>query len=128
MAGPEPVLLPAAARGRDAGGPGPADDPDGPLAGQPAIGELIGKCGIQCRPVRNLLVTYLAERQPALDFSTLRRLADDLGRLFWRDLEVHHPGIDSLALSAEAATAWKQRIKVKPARAGHPPPALPNPE
>ena len=89
--------------------------------GQPAIGELIGKCGIQCRPVRNLLVTYLAERQPALDFSTLRRLADDLGRLFWRDLEVHHPGIDSLALSAEAATAWKQRIKVKPARAGQPP-------
>ena len=89
--------------------------------GQPAIEELIGKCGIDCRPVRNLLVTYLAERQPALDFSTLRRLADDLGRLFWRDLEVHHPGIDSLALSAEAATAWKQRIKVKPARAGEHP-------
>ena len=36
--------------------------------GQPAIEELIGKCGIQCRPVCNLLVTYLAERQPALDF------------------------------------------------------------
>jgi integrase len=89
--------------------------------GQPAIEELIGKCGIQCRPVRDLLVAYLAERQPALDFSALRRLADDLGRLFWRDLELRHPGIDSLHLSAEAATAWKQRIQVKPARSGEHP-------
>ena len=86
--------------------------------GQPTVEDLIDRCGIACRPVRDLLIAYLAERQPALDFSTMRRLADDLGRLFWRDLEIHHPGIDSLHLSPQIAAAWKQRIKVKPAQAG----------
>jgi hypothetical protein len=86
--------------------------------GQPTIDELIDKCGIQCRPVRDLLVAYLTERQAeSLDFSTLSGLADELGRLFWRDLELHHPGIGTLRLSTEIATAWKQRIKLKPARA-----------
>jgi hypothetical protein len=60
--------------------------------GQPAVEELIGQYGIQCGPVRDLLVAYLAERQPALDFSSSRKLADALGPLFWRDLELHHPG------------------------------------
>ena len=36
-----------------------------------------------------------------------------LGRRFWRDLELHHPGIGSLRLSPDAAAAWKQRILVK---------------
>lgn len=88
--------------------------------GQPSVEDLIDRCGIACRPVRDLLVAYLAERQPALDFSTLRRLADDLGRLFWRDLEIHHPGISSLHLSPQVAAAWKQRIKVKPEQPGSP--------
>jgi hypothetical protein len=38
---------------------------------------------------------------PAVDYCTLRHLADSLGRMFWRDLEIHYPGIDSLAPSAE---------------------------
>ena len=86
--------------------------------GQPTVEELIDQYGIQCRPVRDLLVAYLAERQPALDFSSLRKLADALGRLFWRDLELHHQGIDSLRLDSDVVTAWKQRIRVKPAQAG----------
>jgi hypothetical protein len=36
-------------------------------------------------------VDYLAERQPSLDFSSLNNLAYHLGKLFWRDLETHHP-------------------------------------
>ena len=32
-----------------------------------------------------------------------------LVRLFWRDLELHHPGIDSMRLPPEVAAAWKQR-------------------
>jgi hypothetical protein len=88
--------------------------------GQPSPADLIAQCGIACRPVADLLVAYLAERQPAVDYSTLRRLADSLGRLFWRDLEIHHPGIGSLALSAEVATAWKQRIQFRPARTSDP--------
>ena len=34
--------------------------------------------------------------------------------MFWADLEAHHPGIDSLHLSAEIAGAWKQRMRTKP--------------
>ena len=49
------------------------------------------------RPVRDLLVDYLRERQPAMDYGSLEQLARRLG-MFWADLEAHHPGIDSLHL------------------------------
>ncbi len=83
---------------------------------QLSVEQLIDRCGIACRPMRDLLVDYLRERQPGVDHVTLVRLADALGRLFWRDLELHHPGIDSLRLTAPAATAWKQRIATKTTR------------
>jgi len=60
--------------------------------------------------VRDVLVNYLLERQPSVDFSSLQRLAYLLGKLFWADLEAHHPGIDSLQLPRDVAAAWKQRV------------------
>src|SRR5258708_24610476 len=45
-----------------------------------------------------------------MDFSSLQRHAYLLGKLFWADLEAHHPGIDSLQLSRDVAAAWKQRV------------------
>src|SRR5258705_3314188 len=45
-----------------------------------------------------------------MDFSSLQRHAYLLGKLFWSDLEAHHPGIDSLQLSRDVAAAWKQRV------------------
>ena len=41
--------------------------------------ELIDRYDLACRPVRDLLVDYLCERAPALDYSSLRSLAADLG-------------------------------------------------
>jgi hypothetical protein len=84
--------------------------------GQLGCEQLIDRYGIECRPVRDLLVDYLRERQPAVDYPTLHKLSYVLGRLFWRDLELHHPGIASLHLPAEAAAAWKQRITTKTTR------------
>jgi Phage integrase family len=91
--------------------------PDAPAAiemfsgrGQPSCGALIDRYRIACRPVRDVLVDYLQERQPSMDFSSLQRHAYLLGKLFWADLEAHHPGIDSLQLSRDVATAWKQRV------------------
>lgn len=78
--------------------------------GQRTPEELIDRYHLTCQPVRGLLVDYLKERQPALDYSSLRSLAADLGGIFWKDLERHHPGIDSLHLPAEVAEAWKQRL------------------
>lgn len=84
--------------------------------GQLSPAQLIDRHGIACRPVRDLLVAYLQERQPTLDHNSLTGLAAVLGGLFWRDLERHHPGIDSLHLPADVAAAWKQRVMVKTRR------------
>ncbi|MFZ0877441.1 MAG: site-specific integrase [Pseudonocardiaceae bacterium] len=84
--------------------------------GQLSCEQLIDRYGLTCRPVRDLLVDYLRERQPGMDYASLHKLSYTLGRLFWRDLEIHHPGIASLHLPAEAATAWKQRITTKSVR------------
>jgi integrase len=73
--------------------------------------QMIDRYGLACRPVRDLLVDYLKERQPALDHNSLRYLATRLGRLFWADIEAHHPGIDSLNLPADVATSWKFRLR-----------------
>ncbi|HSL08633.1 MAG TPA: site-specific integrase, partial [Pseudonocardiaceae bacterium] len=83
---------------------------------QLSVEQLIDRCGIECRPVRDLLVDYLRERQISIDHVTLVHLADTLGRLFWRDLERHHPGIDSLRLASSVAAQWKQRIATKTTR------------
>jgi integrase len=81
-------------------------------AGQRTPEELIDRHNLTCRPVRDLLVDYLRERQPGLDYGSLEQLARRLG-MFWADLEAHHPGIDSLDLPAEVADAWKQRMRTK---------------
>ena len=94
--------------------------PDAPAAiemfsgrGQPTCEQLIDRYQIACRPVRDVLVDYLRERQPSVDFSSLQRFAYLLGKLFWADLEAHHPGIDSLKLPREVAAAWKQRVMTR---------------
>jgi len=81
--------------------------------GQPRCEQLIDRYQIACQPVRDVLVDYLRERQPSVDFSSLQRFAYLLGKLFWADLEAHHPGIGSLKLSREVAAAWKQRVMTR---------------
>ena len=81
--------------------------------GRPSCAQLIDRYKIVCTPVRDVLVDYLAERQSALDFSSLQHLAYLLGKLFWKDLETHHPGIDSLKLPRDVAAAWKQRVMTR---------------
>jgi Phage integrase family len=81
--------------------------------GQPSCEQLIDRYRIACRPVRDVLVDYLRERQPSVDFSSLQRFAYLLGKLFWADLEAHHPGIDSLKLTRDVAAAWKQRVMTR---------------
>ena len=82
-------------------------------AGQRTPEEMIDRHNLACRPIRDLLVDYLRERQPGMDYGSLEQLARKLG-MFWADLEAHHPGIDSLHLSAQVADGWKQRMRTKP--------------
>jgi hypothetical protein len=81
--------------------------------GQRSVEELIDRYPIANQPMRNLLVDYLKERQPAVDYTTLVGLSYELVRCFWLDLERHHPGIESLHLPREVATAWKQRLQTR---------------
>ncbi|MFF0867691.1 tyrosine-type recombinase/integrase [Nonomuraea sp. NPDC003560] len=84
--------------------------------GQLTPAQLVDRYDIQCRPVRDLLVDYLTERQPALDYTSLRSISLILAGRFWKDLEIHHPGISSLRLDAKVTAAWKERIKTKTTR------------
>ncbi len=68
--------------------------------GQRSPAELIDRYRLACRPVRDLLVAYLQERQPALDLNSLDTLAQQLGTMFWQDIERHHAGIDTWNLPA----------------------------
>ena len=79
-------------------------------------GQLIDRYDLACRPVRDLLVDYLRERQPAIDYATLRGLSTVLAGAFWKDLENHHPGIDSLRLPPDVAAAWRERLQTKESR------------
>jgi integrase len=93
----------------------PADSPPTIWAasrrGQLTVEELVDGYDVICRPVRNLLVDYLHERQAAMDYSSVRQLASKLVLLFWRDLELNEPGIDSLHLPDDVARRWKQRLR-----------------
>jgi hypothetical protein len=83
------------------------------VSGQMSIEEMIDRYGIECKPVRDLLVDYLREFEVSHDYTTLRSLSFVLASVFWRDLELHNPGISSLSLSPDDAAAWKQRVLVK---------------
>jgi integrase len=81
------------------------------LPGRRTIEQLVDGYGVECRPVRDLLVDYFTERSAGLDHNSVRTIAGTICGRFWRDLEIHHPGIDSLRLSPEIAQAWKDRLK-----------------
>lgn len=79
--------------------------------GQLSIEELVDGYRVACRPVRDLFVDYLRERQAAMDYTSVRQLTSILVLLFWRDLEIHEPGIASLHLSDAVARRWKERLR-----------------
>ena len=83
------------------------------VRGQQTAAQLIDRYDLACRPVRDLLVGYLNERSPSIDYVTMSDLAYQLGLLFWKDLETHHPGISSTDLAPDVAVAWKQRMQYR---------------
>jgi integrase len=93
----------------------PADAPPTVWAasrrGQLTVEELVDGYDVTCAPIRDLLVDYLHERQAAMDYTSLRQLASKLVLLFWRDLELNEPGIDSLHLPDDVARRWKERLR-----------------
>jgi integrase len=90
------------------------------MAGQLSPAQLVDKHQIRSPSMQRLLTAYLAERAAELDYASLIQLATTLCGLFWRDLERHHPGIDSLHLEPEVAIAWKERLNLLHDKHGNP--------
>jgi hypothetical protein len=82
----------------------------GLAGGRLTIEQLVDRYPIRCRPVRDLLVDYLRERQPSLDFASLDAISRTLAGLFWVRVEALAPGIDSLRLPPEVCRAWKDEL------------------
>lgn len=78
--------------------------------GQRPTTELVDAYNLQSTTVRNVLVRYLDERRPGLDYGSFRGLTRELAGVFWADIEAHHPGIDSLRLPEDVVDGWKQRL------------------
>jgi len=94
----------------------PADAPAtirafGMAQGQLTIGELAGRYRLQCKPVRDLIVDYLRERQPALDYASLDAISSSLAGRFWARIEALSPGVSTLRLPSEVARAWKEDLQ-----------------
>jgi hypothetical protein len=81
--------------------------------GQRTMAELVDRYPIAYPPVRDLLVRYLDERTPAMDYASLPALARRLAGQFWCDLERHHPGISTLHLPPEVAAGWRRRALLR---------------
>jgi hypothetical protein len=96
----------------------PADAPAtirafGLAQGQLSVGELVDRYRLACQPVRDLIVDYLRERQPALDYASLDVISATLAGLFWARIEALSPGIGSLRLPPQVARAWKEGLQTK---------------
>ena len=79
--------------------------------GQLTVEELVDRYRLQCKPVRDLLVDYLKERQPALDYASLDSVSRSLAGLFWARIEALSPGIATL----RAAAGRRPRLEGRPA-------------
>ncbi|WP_051796650.1 site-specific integrase [Kibdelosporangium aridum] len=77
--------------------------------GQLTVEELVDTHKVTSEPVRALLIRYLRERSAGMDHVSLRALVSLLAGTFWKDIEEHHPGLDTIDLPPEVAAAWKER-------------------
>ena len=81
--------------------------------GQLSVEDLVDRYPLVCGEVRDLFVDYFKERQSSIDYVTLNTHSYVLAKCSWADLKAHNPGIDTLRLPADVASAWKQRLATK---------------
>lgn len=81
---------------------------------RPSVDQLIDSFGIRNRVIRDVFVLYFKEREASLDFNSLRRTAHFLVRLFWCDIEAHHPEVAGLDLPGNVTDQWRRRIRLLP--------------
>lgn len=90
------------------------------VTGQLTCAQLVDRHPVAAPGIRSLLIDYLEERRPRLDYATLDNLARQLTRNFWSDIERHHPGVEPLHLPAHVTSAWKERLRTRVQRRRRP--------
>jgi hypothetical protein len=83
--------------------------------GQRSPAQLVDRYPIACQPIRDLLIAYLAERQPAIDYTTLVSLAVSPGAL----LLARHRAASSRHRLAAAATGGRGRVEAAATHQNH---------
>jgi len=81
--------------------------------GQLSIAQLVDRYEVQSPAVREVLIRYLTTRAASIDYSSLMALVGNLVGVFWKDIEQHHPGIDTLHLTPAMAQAWRERALLR---------------
>jgi hypothetical protein len=79
---------------------------------QHSVATLVDRYGIPPSGVRDLLVDYLGELKPGMDYGSLQGLAYRLVRLFWWEILQINPDQADLRIDPHTATAWRERFAV----------------
>ncbi|MBT8162992.1 MULTISPECIES: hypothetical protein [Arthrobacter] len=98
----------------------------GPLAGEPptlraawhasvssrrhTVKTLVDRYGIPPSRVRDLLIDYLEELKPNMDYGSLEGVAYRLVRLFWAEIIDINPDQKDLRLPPDVAAQWRERM------------------
>ena len=99
----------------------------GPLAGEPptlraawhasvssrqhTVRTLVDRYAIPPSGVRDLLIEYLEEVKPGMDYASLQSLAYQLVRLFWAEIIDINPAQKDLRLAPDVARQWRERMR-----------------
>lgn len=76
--------------------------------------ELVDRYNIKSATVRALLIDYITEMATTQDYGSLVGSSTNLIGLFWKPIEDANPGIDTIRLTREQASAWKTWLQTKP--------------
>jgi integrase len=79
---------------------------------QHSVETLVDRYGTPPGGVRDVLVDYLRELKPSMDYGTLQGWAYRLVRLFWGEVLQINPAQNDLRLDPATATEWRQRLAV----------------
>lgn len=74
-----------------------------------SIAQMVDRYAISDLGIRDVFVAYLTERSIGADYPTVEKLSRLLCKQFWADVQDHHPGLTTLALSESQAGAWRTR-------------------
>ncbi len=100
----------------------------GPLAGEPMTlravwtakgnsrqhdaAHIVDRYGIPPSPVRDVMIDYLTEIRPGLDYGSWVHHVHTLGRAFWWEILQINPKQSDLRLAPHVVVQWRQRLAV----------------